>query len=120
MSESQEINVVAIHYPKPDKVQEFRALVLRVKNTFANHPGKLHHHAFGTKTGEEIVVIERFKDQASLDQILATEEFKEIAELVLALVRQPPTLINGAPLPGFEAYGNEKGVAEFLVDSHWV
>ncbi|KAJ0423494.1 hypothetical protein BJY00DRAFT_310150 [Aspergillus carlsbadensis] len=145
MSESPEINVVAIHYPKPDKIQEFRALVLRVKNTFANHPGKVHHHAFETQTGEEIVVVERsaysithehphsrafsnkhatitsrFKDQASLDQILATEEFKEISALVPGLVRQPPVLTNGNPLPGFEASGNKKGVAAFLAESHWV
>ncbi|KAL2814128.1 hypothetical protein BJX63DRAFT_393001 [Aspergillus granulosus] len=118
---SEEVNAVVIHYPKPERIQEFRDLVLRVKNTFKHAHGKLHHHAFEVKTGSEveIVVIERFKDKESLDRILESAEFKEISELLPDLVRQAPKLLQGAPLPGFE--GSKKGMeAAFLVDSQWV
>jgi hypothetical protein len=61
----------------------------------------------------------RHKDQESLDRIHQSSDFKEITELAGQLIRQPPRLIQGAPLPGFE--GNSKtAAAAFLVDSQWV
>ncbi|CEL08165.1 hypothetical protein ASPCAL11317 [Aspergillus calidoustus] len=120
---AEEVNVVVIHYPKPEKIQEFRDLVLRVKNTFKHYPGSLHQHAFEVENGDgdgpEIVVIERYKDKTSLEKLAASEEFQEISKLVPGLVRQPPRIIQGPPLPGFP--GSQKGLeAAFLIDSQWV
>ncbi|KAL4942529.1 hypothetical protein BDV06DRAFT_222121 [Aspergillus oleicola] len=103
---SEEVNVVVIHYPKPERIQEFRDLVLRVKNTFKHSPGTNRQHAFEVKNAEgggpEIVVTERYKDHASLEKVVSSDEFKEIGKLVIELVRQPPRVISGTPLPGFE------------------
>ncbi|BCS28016.1 putative quinol monooxygenase [Aspergillus puulaauensis] len=102
---SEEVNVVVIHYPKPERIQEFRDLVLRVKNTFKHSPGTIGQHAFEVKNAEggpEIVVTERYKDHASLEKVVSSDEFKEISKLVIELVRQPPRAITGTPLPGVE------------------
>ncbi|KAJ0414857.1 hypothetical protein BJY00DRAFT_294447 [Aspergillus carlsbadensis] len=105
---SEEVNVVVIHYPKPERIQEFRDLALRVKNTFKDYPGILHQHAFEAENesgeGPEIVVVERYKDKASLENVATSEEFKEISALVPDLVRQPPRIIQGPPLPGFPGF----------------
>ncbi|KAL2845933.1 hypothetical protein BJY01DRAFT_213786 [Aspergillus pseudoustus] len=118
---SDAVNSVVIHYPKPEKIQEFRDLVLRVKNTFKHFPGNPYHHAFEVGTGEdvEIVIFEKHKDQDSLNRIHESSEFKEIIELAGQLIRQPPRLIQGAPLPGFEG-SSKTAAAAFLVDSQWV
>ncbi|KAL3455538.1 hypothetical protein BJX64DRAFT_66894 [Aspergillus heterothallicus] len=105
-----EVTAIVTHYPKQDKIEEFRDLCLRVKNIFKDFPGKLDQHAIEVETeeGVEIIVIEKFKDQESADNVLASDEFKKVGELVPALVRLPPKVIQGTPLPGFRT--SEKGI----------
>ncbi|PYI02159.1 hypothetical protein BO78DRAFT_400773 [Aspergillus sclerotiicarbonarius CBS 121057] len=57
---SSELNIVALVYPQPDKLEELSALLATLtQQVQANEPDTLVYYSFANKEGTVISVIER-------------------------------------------------------------
>ncbi|KAJ5110919.1 hypothetical protein N7532_001454 [Penicillium argentinense] len=101
-----EINVTAIIYPKPDKVDEVTALITEVtKKVQENEPDTLLYYAFRVQGKDEIVIVERYKNQAAVQTHVKSGYFKEFAAKMGQVTAKPMELRAGAFL------GDSRGVS---------
>ncbi|RMJ21179.1 Antibiotic biosynthesis monooxygenase [Aspergillus sp. HF37] len=93
-----EVNLVAVLYPKPEKSEELSALLGEVtQKVQANEPDTLLYYAFSTKENE-IVVVERYRNQAAVQAHVQSPYFREFAAKVPGLVARPMEVKMGAQL----------------------
>ncbi|KAL1987760.1 hypothetical protein VTN96DRAFT_2600 [Rasamsonia emersonii] len=103
---SEEVYLTAIFYPKPDKVDELLAAVQEItKAVQATEPDVLTYFAFrakGQDGKDEVVFVEKYKNQASLDAHVKTAHFQALVEKLPGLVEKPFDLKQGSFIAGFE------------------
>ncbi|OOQ90709.1 hypothetical protein PEBR_03334 [Penicillium brasilianum] len=96
-----EINVAAVLYPKPEKFEEVAALVTEVVKKVQEHePGTLVYYAIKVQDKNEIVIIERYKDQAAIKAHTKSSYFREFASKLPGLMAKPAEMRAGAFLNG--------------------
>ncbi|KAK3057856.1 hypothetical protein LTR09_000931 [Extremus antarcticus] len=108
---SSEFSVVAVLYPKKDKTDEVVGLLQEVAQYVkANEPGTLKYEITRSlrpnKDGtEDIVMLERYKDQQSLKTHGSSETFTSFQKKLgkLDLMRAPMTLKMVAEKGGFSS-----------------
>ncbi|GES65412.1 antibiotic biosynthesis monooxygenase [Aspergillus terreus] len=74
---AEEVNVVAIMYPKPGKHDE------------AHEPDTLIYYAFSIKDGNEIMVVERYRNQEALQIHLLNPYFQDFGKKAKELMERP-------------------------------
>ncbi|CAL5866521.1 uncharacterized protein PFLUO_LOCUS730 [Penicillium psychrofluorescens] len=90
------VNVSAVLFPKADKVDEVIALVTEVvRKVQENEPDTLLYYAFRVQDKNEIVVVERYKNQAAVKTHVQSSYFKEFAAKLGPLADKPMELRNG-------------------------
>ncbi|KAJ5460145.1 uncharacterized protein N7458_001697 [Penicillium daleae] len=100
------INNVAILYPKPEKFEEVAALVTGVVKKVQEHePDTLVYYAVKVQDKNEIVIVERYKDQAAIATHVKSAYFREFASKLPSLLTKPAEMRAGAFLNG------ERGVS---------
>ncbi|KAL1963732.1 hypothetical protein VTN77DRAFT_7798 [Rasamsonia byssochlamydoides] len=103
---SEEIYLTAIFYPKPGKVDELLARVQEItKAVHATEPDVLFYYAFRAKGADgkdEVVFVEKYKNQAAIDAHVKTAHFQEFAQKAAELTEKPFDLKQGAFIAGFE------------------
>ncbi|KAJ5538052.1 hypothetical protein N7494_007531 [Penicillium frequentans] len=98
---SGELNVAAVLHPKPEKFQEVAALVTEVVKKVKEHePDTLLYYAFQVKEKNEIVIIERYKNQEAIKTHVKAPYFKEFAAKIPELSEKPWELRAGTFLGG--------------------
>ncbi|KAJ5377746.1 uncharacterized protein N7496_005155 [Penicillium cataractarum] len=96
-----EINVAAVLYPKPEKFEEVAALVTEVVKKVQEHePDTLVYYAIKVQDKNEIVIIERYKDQAAIKAHTKSSYFREFASKLPGLMAKPAEMRAGAFLNG--------------------
>ncbi|EPS26661.1 hypothetical protein PDE_01599 [Penicillium oxalicum 114-2] len=96
-----EINVAAIVTPKPEKFEEAAALITEViQKVQANEPGTLLYSAFPVQGKKEIVIVERYKDQAAVKAHTKTPYFREFSTKIAPLLAKPTDIRAGSFLNG--------------------
>ncbi|KAF7717276.1 Uncharacterized protein PECH_007555 [Penicillium ucsense] len=96
-----EINVAAVLTPKPEKFEEAAALITEViQKVQANEPGTLLYTAFQVSGKKEIVIVERYKDQAAVQAHTKTPYFREFSAKIAPLMAKPAELRAGSFLNG--------------------
>ncbi|KAJ5114679.1 hypothetical protein NUU61_000438 [Penicillium alfredii] len=85
-----EVNVTAVIYPKPEKFDEVAALFSQVATKVQEHePDTLLYYAFQVREKHEIVVVERYKNQAAVQTHVQAPYFREFAAQLPALSAKP-------------------------------
>lgn len=85
-----EVNVVAIMYPKPGKHDELsRHLAELTRQVHATEPDTLVYYAFSIKDGDEIMVVEKYRDQDALHMHLLSPHFQEFGNKAAGLMERP-------------------------------
>ncbi|KAJ5639713.1 uncharacterized protein N7484_007575 [Penicillium longicatenatum] len=103
---SGELNVAAVLHPKPEKFQEVAALVTEVVKKVKEHEADtLLYYAFSVQEKNEIVIIERYKNQDAVRAHVQAPYFKEFASKIPDLSAKPWELRAGTFL------GGERGVS---------
>ncbi|RJE24869.1 Antibiotic biosynthesis monooxygenase [Aspergillus sclerotialis] len=98
---SEEVNLVAILYPKPERAGELSGLLAELtKKVLANEPDTLTYYAFSTKENSEIIVVER--NQAATQAHVKSSYFQEFAAKVPDLVVRPMEVKMGHQLASSE------------------
>ncbi|OOF98574.1 hypothetical protein ASPCADRAFT_204329 [Aspergillus carbonarius ITEM 5010] len=93
---SSEINIVALIYPQPDKVDELSALLATLtQQVQAHEPDTLVYYSFTNKEKTVISVIERYRDQAAFERHGQSAYFKEFVEKGKGLMAKPFELVVG-------------------------
>ncbi|KAL5358212.1 hypothetical protein BJX96DRAFT_173237 [Aspergillus floccosus] len=88
---AEEVNVVAIMYPKPGKHDEVQA----------HEPDTLIYYAFSIKDGNEIMVVERYRNQEALQIHLLNPYFRDFGSKAKELMERPYDVKVGSGfLPG--------------------
>ncbi|PTB34913.1 uncharacterized protein TrAFT101_009441 [Trichoderma asperellum] len=96
-----EINVAAVLYPKPEKFDELAALIAEVTtNVQANEPDTLVYYAIRVQKKNEIVIIERYKNQAAVQAHLKAPYFRKFSAKLPELLAKPVELRSGTLLEG--------------------
>ncbi|KAF9888416.1 hypothetical protein FE257_008694 [Aspergillus nanangensis] len=87
---SDEVNVVAIMYPKPGKHDELAAHLSELTRQVQIHePDTLIYYAFSIKDGDEIMVVERYRDGEALQTHLLNPYFREFGSKASGLMEKP-------------------------------
>ncbi|KAJ5632915.1 hypothetical protein N7490_009254 [Penicillium lividum] len=87
---SEELNVAAVLHPKPEKFQEVATLVTElVKKVQENEPNTLLYYAFQVQEKNEIVIIERYQNQAAVQAHVKAPYFKDFAAKIPDLSERP-------------------------------
>ncbi|KAB8240798.1 antibiotic biosynthesis monooxygenase [Aspergillus flavus] len=87
---SEEVNVVAIMYPKSGKHDELsRHISELTRQVHATEPDTLIYYAFSIKDGNEIMVVERYRDQDALHMHLLSPHFQEFGSKAAGLMERP-------------------------------
>ncbi|KAJ5930661.1 hypothetical protein N7454_004688 [Penicillium verhagenii] len=98
---SEELNVAAVLHPKPENFKELAALVTEVIKKVQEHePDTLLYYAFAVQEKNEIVIIERYKNQAAVQAHVKAPYFKEFASKIPGLSEKPWELRAGTHLSG--------------------
>ncbi|KAJ5357990.1 hypothetical protein N7541_005148 [Penicillium brevicompactum] len=101
-----EINVAAVLTPKPGKFEEVSTLVSEVIKQVQEHePDTLLYYAFQLKDKNEIVIVERYKNQSAVQAHVRAPYFRSFAGQLPALLAKPSELRAGGFL------GGSKGVS---------
>ncbi|KAJ5864423.1 uncharacterized protein N7529_006339 [Penicillium soppii] len=96
-----EINVTAVLTPKPEKFEEVATLVSEVIKQVQEHePGTLLYYAFQIKDKNEIVIVERYKDQSAVQAHVKAPYFQIFAGKLPTLLSKPSELRAGGFLGG--------------------
>ncbi|KAJ5152962.1 uncharacterized protein N7482_009440 [Penicillium canariense] len=96
-----EINVAAVLYPKPEKFDELAALITELTKKVQEHePDTLVYYAIKVHDKNEIVIIERYKNQAAVQAHMKSPYFREFASQLPALMAKPAEMRVGAFLGG--------------------
>ncbi|KAL2219140.1 hypothetical protein M432DRAFT_331871 [Thermoascus aurantiacus ATCC 26904] len=100
---SQEVHLVATFYPKPGKTDELMALITDMtKKVHANEPETLAYYAIRVEGKDEIIFVEKYKNQAAVTAHIQTPYFQEFAEKLPSLTEKPYDLKTGTRIAGFE------------------
>ncbi|KAE8151923.1 hypothetical protein BDV25DRAFT_151974 [Aspergillus avenaceus] len=87
---SEEVNVVAIMYPKPGKHDELSYHLSELtRHVRASEPDTLVYYAFSINGGNEIMVVERYRDQDALQLHLLSPHFQEFGGKAAVLMERP-------------------------------
>ncbi|KLJ06850.1 hypothetical protein EMPG_17667 [Blastomyces silverae] len=99
---SQEIQLIAIMKPLAGKTDELAAhLVETGKNIQRTEPGTLAWYVVQPQGGDELIVVERYKDAESLKLHSKSGHLKALTETAGPLLREPPTIKAGPQVAGF-------------------
>lgn len=99
---AEEVNVVAIMYPKAGKHDELAAHIAELtRQVHAHEPDTLIYYSFSIKDGNEIMVVERYRDQEALQIHLLNPYFQEFGKNASGLMERPYDVKVGSGfLPG--------------------
>ncbi|RAL06411.1 putative quinol monooxygenase [Aspergillus ibericus CBS 121593] len=98
---STEINIVALVYPQPDKLEELSALLATLtQQVHAHEPDTLVYYSFANKEGTVISVVERYRNQAAFEKHSQSTYFKEFVEKGKGLMAKPFDLVVGGDVVG--------------------
>ncbi|PLB52360.1 hypothetical protein P170DRAFT_462325 [Aspergillus steynii IBT 23096] len=87
---SDEVNVVAIMYPKAGKHDELASHLAELsRQVQANEPDTLIYYAFSINNGSEIMVVERYRDHEALQIHLLGPYFQQFGERASGLMERP-------------------------------
>ncbi|OQE37310.1 hypothetical protein PENCOP_c010G05829 [Penicillium coprophilum] len=96
-----EINVTAVLSPKPEKFEEVATLVTEVvKQVHEHEPDTLLYYAFHIKEKNEIVIVERYKDQSAIQTHVKSPYFRSFAGKLPTLLAKPSDIKAGGFLSG--------------------
>ncbi|KAJ5463487.1 hypothetical protein N7475_008431 [Penicillium sp. IBT 31633x] len=96
-----EINVAAVLSPKPEKFDEVATLVSEVVKQVQEHePDTLLYYAFSVKDKNEIVIVERYKDQSAVQTHVKSPYFRAFAGKLPALLGKQAEMRAGGFLSG--------------------
>ncbi|OJJ67766.1 hypothetical protein ASPBRDRAFT_47799 [Aspergillus brasiliensis CBS 101740] len=101
------INQVAILSPKPERREELVAQLASItRQVQENEPETLVYYAFFTVHTNEIIIVERYLNQAALERHRAAPYFQELIKRAPALLAKPLELKSGSQLLGGSAQVN--------------
>ncbi|KAA8645652.1 hypothetical protein EYZ11_002460 [Aspergillus tanneri] len=87
---SDEVNVIATMYPKPGKHKELASHLAELsRQVQANEPDTLIYYAFSVNNGNEIMVVERYRDHEALQAHLLGPYFQEFGDNASRLMERP-------------------------------
>ncbi|EAU30931.1 predicted protein [Aspergillus terreus NIH2624] len=87
---AEEVNVVAIMYPKPGKHDELSSHLSELtRQVQAHEPDTLIYYAFSIKDGNEIMVVERYRNQEALQIHLLNPYFQDFGKKAKELMERP-------------------------------
>ncbi|KAI2675885.1 hypothetical protein CBS147355_6066 [Penicillium roqueforti] len=96
-----EINATAILVPKPEKFEEVSTLVAEVIKQVEEHePDTLLYYAFSIKDKNEIVIVERYKNQVAIQTHVKSPYFRTFAGKLSTLLTKPAEIRAGGFLSG--------------------
>ncbi|KAJ5780979.1 hypothetical protein N7457_006139 [Penicillium paradoxum] len=96
-----EINVTAVFSVKPEKFEELATLVTELTKQVQEHePDTLLYYAFELKKKNEIVVVERYKDQSAIQTHTKSAYFQTFASQLPALLSKPMEIRAGGFVNG--------------------
>ncbi|CAI7564117.1 unnamed protein product [Penicillium palitans] len=96
-----EINVTAVFVPRPEKFEEVSTLVTDVIKQVQEHePDTLVYYAFGIKDKNEIVIVERYKNQAAIQTHVKSPYFRTFSKKLSTLLTKPAEIKAGGFLNG--------------------
>ncbi|KAB8234791.1 hypothetical protein ETB97_001805 [Aspergillus alliaceus] len=96
---SQVINQVAILTPKQGKFDELAAEITNItKKVQENEPETLVYYAYADAKKEEIIVVERYVNQAALDKHRGSPYFQDLIKKAPELLGKPLELKLGNEL----------------------
>ncbi|PGH34828.1 hypothetical protein GX50_02389 [[Emmonsia] crescens] len=100
--DSQEIHLIATLKPLPGKMDELAAHFAEVaKKIHATEPGTLTWYAIRPDGGDELIVVERYKDAQAQQVHSNSGHLKALSESVGPLLAGPYTLKIGRQVAGF-------------------
>ncbi|KAJ9202995.1 hypothetical protein DTO166G4_7665 [Paecilomyces variotii] len=100
---SGEIHIVATFYPKPGKADELIAIGKEcAEKVHATEPDTLIYYALKVQDKDEVIFVEKYKNQATVDAHLKTEHFQQLAAKVPDLTTKPFDIKIGSFLFGYE------------------
>ncbi|PKY07782.1 hypothetical protein P168DRAFT_300602 [Aspergillus campestris IBT 28561] len=102
MTEEAGVNIVAVMYPKAGKLEELSTHLSDLsKQVQANEPDTLLYYAFANRDGNEITVVERYRDQTALQTHLLSPYFRDFGSRASPLMEKPYEVKVGSGfLPG--------------------
>ncbi|KAK2753746.1 hypothetical protein FQN55_000109 [Onygenales sp. PD_40] len=104
---SKEIHIIATLQAKPGKLDEVAALFAETaKKVHASEPNTLAYYSIKPKKGDELFVVERYKDAASLQAHGGSETFKAFSKAVGPLLAAPLKIQIGPQIGGFRRESN--------------
>ncbi|KAJ5555578.1 hypothetical protein N7535_008013 [Penicillium sp. DV-2018c] len=96
-----EINVTAVFTVKPGKFDEVATLVTEViKDVQEHEPDTLIYYAFELKDKNEIVIVERYKNQSAVQAHVKSPYFRAFSKKLPALLAKPADIRAGGFLSG--------------------
>ncbi|KAJ5392662.1 hypothetical protein N7509_008152 [Penicillium cosmopolitanum] len=96
-----EVNVAAVLYPKSEKFDEVAALVTEVTNKVQERePDTLLYFAIKVQNSTEIVIVERYKNQAAIKAHMKAPYFCDFSAKLPELLAKPVELRSGGFLNG--------------------
>ncbi|KAJ6178454.1 hypothetical protein N7519_008915 [Penicillium mononematosum] len=96
-----EINVTAVFTPKPEKFEEVSTLVTEVIKRVQEHePDTLLYYAYEIKDKNEIVIVERYKNQAAIQTHVKSPYFRTFSGKLSTLLTKPAEIRAGGFLSG--------------------
>ncbi|KAJ5425626.1 hypothetical protein N7465_000696 [Penicillium sp. CMV-2018d] len=96
-----EINVTAVFIPKPGKFEEVATLVTDVIKQVQEHEtDTLVYYAFEIKDKNEIVIVERYKNQAAIQTHVKSPYFRTFSKRLSTLLTKPAEIRAGGFLNG--------------------
>ncbi|CAP86081.1 hypothetical protein EN45_054900 [Penicillium chrysogenum] len=82
-----EINVTAVFTPKPEKFEEVSTLVTEVIKQVQEHePDTLLYYAYEIKDKNEIVIVERYKNQSAIRTHVKSPYFRTLLREIIHFV----------------------------------
>ncbi|KAF4768727.1 hypothetical protein N7455_012253 [Penicillium solitum] len=96
---SEVINQIAILTAKPEKLDELVAELANVTRNVQEHePETTIYYAYSIADKNEVIVVERYTNQAALDKHRAAPYFQELIKQAPALLAKPLELKVGSQL----------------------
>ncbi|OQD65172.1 hypothetical protein PENPOL_c006G05195 [Penicillium polonicum] len=96
---SEVINQIAIITAKPEKLDELVSEVAKVTQNVQEHePETTVYYAYSIADKNEVIVVERYANQAALDKHHAAPYFQELIKKAPALLAKPLELKVGSQL----------------------
>ncbi|KAE8354228.1 hypothetical protein BDV28DRAFT_131475 [Aspergillus coremiiformis] len=96
---SKVINQIAILTPKQGRFDDLAAEVANLSQKVQkNEPGTLVYYAYADAKREEIIIVERYADQAALDKHSASQYYQDLVKKAPELLGKPLELKVGHEL----------------------